>query len=136
MRPSCTACWENPSRTVVVDRRVRPVDRDLVEVRAAEAGELGVEVAEEPRLHERVVDHLDAAHEVADVERHLLDLGEEVAGLRFSVMRPIGCTGTSSSGTSLVESSRSMPSKYWSSLSGITCTPSSHSGKAPAVMAL
>ena len=64
---------------VVVHRGVGPVDRDLVEVRAAEAGELGVEVAEQAGLHQRVVDDLDAAHQVADVERHLLDLGEEVA---------------------------------------------------------
>ena len=63
---------------VVVDRRVRPVDRDLREVGSAEPGELGVEVAEQPGLHQRIVDHLDAPHEVTDVERDLLDLGEEV----------------------------------------------------------
>ena len=68
-----------PVAAEVVDRRVGPVDRDLVEVRAAEAGELGVEVAEQAGVHQRVVDHLDAAHEVADVERDLLHLGEEVA---------------------------------------------------------
>ena len=63
----------------VVDRRVGSVDRDLVEVGTAQPRELGVEVAEQAGVHQRVVDHLDAAHEVADVERDLLDLGEEVA---------------------------------------------------------
>ena len=38
--------------------------------------------------------------------------------------------------TIFVESSRSMPWKYSSSESGITCTPSSHSGNAPAPIAL
>ena len=62
----------------VVDRRVRPVDRDLVEVRAAQAGELGVDVGEQPRLHQRVVGDVDARHQVADVEGDLLGLGEVV----------------------------------------------------------
>ena len=113
----------------VVDRRVRAVDRQLVEVRAAEPGELGVEVGEQPRLQQRVVGDVDAGHEVADVEGDLLGLGEEV-GRRAasSVSRPSGCTGASSSGTSLVGSSRSMPSKVWSSVSSKACTPSSHCG--------
>ena len=66
------------------------------------------------------------------MEGDLLGLGEEVR--RVAVQGHAGrsvCTGTSSSGTSFVASSRSMPSKYWSSVSGITCTPSSHSGNAP-----
>ena len=44
-------------------------------------------------------------------------------------------TGAISSGTSFVGSSRSMPSNVSSALSGNTCTPRSHSGKAPASMA-
>ena len=62
----------------VVDRCVRPVDRQLVEVRAAQPGQLGVDVGEQPHLEQRVVGDVDAGHEVADVEGHLLRLGEEV----------------------------------------------------------
>ena len=50
-------------------------------------------------------------------------------------MDPTNCTGHSSSGTSLVGSSRSMPSKVCSGVSGMICRPSSHSGNAPAWMA-
>ena len=66
----------------VVDRCVRAVDRDLVEVRATQTRELGVDVGEEPRLQQRVVRHLDAGYQVAEVEGHLLRLGEVVAGVR------------------------------------------------------
>ena len=45
------------------------------------------------------------------------------------------CTGASSSGTILVGSSRSMPSKVSSGVSGKTWMPRSHSGKAPFSMA-
>ena len=62
----------------VVDRRVRAVDRQLVEVRSAEPRQLGVDVGEEPHLEQRVVGDVDAGHEVADVEGDLLGLGEEV----------------------------------------------------------
>ncbi len=44
----------------------------------AEAGQLGVEVAEQPSLHQRIVDHFDATHEVTNVVGDLLHLGEEV----------------------------------------------------------
>ena len=76
--PPCTALLVQAVAQHVVDRRVRPVDRDLGEVRAAEPGELGVEVGEQPRLQQRVVGDVDAGHEVAGVERDLLGLGEEV----------------------------------------------------------
>ena len=67
-----------PVAEVVVHRGSRPVDRDLLEVGAAEPGELRVEVAEQPGLQERVVDHVDARHQVTHVVRNLLHLGEEV----------------------------------------------------------
>jgi len=51
----------------VVDRAVRPVDRDLREVRAAQPGDLGVEVGEQPRLQQRVVGDVDARRQVTDV---------------------------------------------------------------------
>ena len=44
----------------------------------AEPGQLGVDVGEQARLQQRVVGDVDAGHEVADVEGHLLGLGEEV----------------------------------------------------------
>ena len=76
--PSWTACLVHAVAQHVVDGRVGAVDRELVEVRAAQPGELGVEVGEEPRLEQRVVGDVDAGHEVAHVEGDLLGLGEEV----------------------------------------------------------
>ena len=54
--------------------------------------------------------------------------------MRFRVSLPTRCTGTSSSGSSLVGSRRSKP-KANSSFSSMTWRPSSHSGKLPASMA-
>ena len=45
---------------VVVDRGMSPVDRDLVPVGAAQPGDLGVEIGEEPGLEQRVVRDVDA----------------------------------------------------------------------------
>ncbi|EWS62530.1 hypothetical protein Y695_04243 [Hydrogenophaga sp. T4] len=59
---------------------------------------------------------------------------KKLSGLRFSTRRPMRRTGTSSSGISLVGSSRSK-AKRCSSASGTTCTPSSHSGNWPLAMA-
>jgi len=66
----------------VVDGGVRPVDGDLLEVRATESGQLGVEVGEQPGLQQRVVGDVDPRHEVAGMEGHLLSLGEVVGGVR------------------------------------------------------
>ncbi|SLH05140.1 Uncharacterised protein [Mycobacteroides abscessus subsp. abscessus] len=52
---------------------------------------------------------------------------KKLSGLRSSTIRPTGSTGTCSSGTSLVASSRSK-SKSNSFSTGMSCTPSSHSG--------
>ncbi len=60
---------------------------------------------------------------------------KKFVGFRLSVILPIGCTSASSSGTILVGSSRSMPSKVCSGVSGNTWMPSSHSGNAPASIA-
>ncbi len=59
---------------------------------------------------------------------------KKLSGLRFSVSLPTRRTGTSSSGRSLVASSRSKP-YFSSSFSSTICTPSSYSGKAPASIA-
>ena len=63
---------------VVVHLRDRRVDRDLVEVRSAEAGQLGVEVGVMAALQQRVVAGVDARDHVHRAERDLLGLGEEV----------------------------------------------------------
>ncbi len=60
---------------------------------------------------------------------------KKLVGLAFSVSRPMGWTGASSSGTIFVGSSRSMPSKVCSGVSGKTWMPSSHCGYAPDSMA-
>ncbi len=63
---------------VVGDGHNGAVDRDLVEVRSAEPGELRVQVREEPGLEQRVVGDIDPRDDVADVEGGLLRLSEEV----------------------------------------------------------
>ncbi len=59
---------------------------------------------------------------------------KKFSGLRSSTIRPIGRTGTCSSGMIFVGSSRSK-SNANSSSSGTSCTPSSHSGYSPASIA-
>src|SRR5690606_3795839 len=56
---------------------------------------------------------------------------KKLSGLRLSTSRPIGVTGTSSSGMILVASSRSKLN-FPASSSGINCTPKVHSGYSPA----
>ncbi|MNT57705.1 hypothetical protein D3C72_1950940 [compost metagenome] len=63
---------------VVVVRRYRPVDRDLVEVRPTQAADLGIGVREQPALQQRVVGKVDTWHDMAWAERHLFDLGKEI----------------------------------------------------------
>ena len=65
----------------VVDRGVRTVDGQLVPVGTAQAGDLGVQVGEEPTLQQRIVGHVDARDQVVRVERHLLRLREVVGGV-------------------------------------------------------
>jgi hypothetical protein len=70
----------------VVDRRVRPVDRELGEVGSAQAGQLRVQVGEQPGL-QRVIGDLDPRHEVAEVEGDLLGFREVVR--RVAVQREL-----------------------------------------------
>src|SRR5690606_15606285 len=57
---------------------------------------------------------------------------KKLSGLRLSTSRPIGVTGTSSSGMILVASSRSKLN-FPASSSGINCTPKVHSGYSPGI---
>ena len=116
----------HPVAQHVVDRAVRPVDRQLGEVRPAEPGQLGVQVGEQPGLHQRIVGDLDARHQMSGVEGDLLGLGEVVGRVAIQGQLADQCTGASSSGTSLVGSSRSMPSNVSVPSSGITWRPSSY----------
>lgn len=59
---------------------------------------------------------------------------KKLSGFRFSTSRPMGSTGTSSSGISFVASSTSKLNSSACS-SGNTCTPKSHSGYSPASIA-
>jgi hypothetical protein len=68
----------HPVALVVVHRRQRRVDRDLVEVRAAQARDLRVQVGVDAPCQQRVVAEVDARHDVRGAEGHLLGLGEEV----------------------------------------------------------
>ena len=54
------------------------VDRQLVEVRAAQPGQLGVEVGEIARLQKRIVGEVDPTGHVGRAEGDLLGLGEVV----------------------------------------------------------
>ena len=49
-----------------------------MEVRPAQAEQLGVGVGKQPALQQRIVGEVDARHDVAGMERRLLGLGEEV----------------------------------------------------------
>ena len=62
----------------VVDRAMRPIDRELCEIGSPEAGQLGIEIREEPCLHERVVGGLNPRHQVAGVKGDLFGLREIV----------------------------------------------------------
>ena len=66
---------------VVVHLRDRRVDRDLVEVRPAEARDLRVDVRVDAPREQRIVGEVDAGHDVRRAERDLLGLGEEVVGV-------------------------------------------------------
>ena len=103
-RPRRDRLAMHPVALVVVDRRDRRVDRDLVEVLAAEPRRLRVEVRVIAACQQRVVAEVDAGHDVAGAERDLLVSAKKLSGLRLSTMRPTGVTGTSSSGISFVES--------------------------------
>ena len=63
----------------VVDRGVGAVDRQLAEVRPAEAADLRVQVGEQAALQQRIIGHVDARYEVARVEGDLFGLFEVVA---------------------------------------------------------
>ena len=66
------SCWK------LCERAFRRVDRDMGEVRAAEALELRVEIGEVAALQQRIVGEVDAGHDVLRAERDLLGLGEEI----------------------------------------------------------
>ena len=63
---------------VVMKRAHRPVDRNLVEVRAAQAADLRIRVREQTPLQQRIVREIDARHDMPRMERHLFGFGEEV----------------------------------------------------------
>jgi hypothetical protein len=92
---------------VVVHLRDRRVDRDLVEVRPAEARDLRVHVRVDAAGEQRIVGEVDAGHDVRRAEGDLLGLGEEVVGIAVEHHAAHRRTGTSSSGTILVASSTS-----------------------------
>src|SRR4051812_20969990 len=66
---------------IVVDRRNRRVDRNLVEVRTAESGDLRVDVGVNAAGEQRVVREIDPRNHMRRAKRHLLRLSEEVVGV-------------------------------------------------------
>ncbi len=73
---------------VVVHLRHRRIDRDLVEVRPAQARELGVDVGVDAPLQQRVVGEVDPRDHVGRAEGHLLGLGEEVVRIAVQDQAP------------------------------------------------
>lgn len=57
------------------------VDGDLGEIWAAQTGQLGIDVGEEPALQQGVVCDVDARDQMAGVEGHLFGLCEVVGGV-------------------------------------------------------
>ncbi len=76
---------------VVLDLDDRRVDRDLVEVRAAQTGQLGILVREVTTLQQRIVREVDARHDVRRAECDLLGFGEEV--VRIAVQHHLADRG-------------------------------------------
>ena len=66
---------------MVVHGRYRPVDRNLVEVRATQANQLRIGIGEQTTLQQRIIGEVDAGHNVAGVKGHLLGLGKKVVGV-------------------------------------------------------
>jgi hypothetical protein len=89
---------------VVVHLRDRRVDRDLVEVRAAEPGDLRVDVRVDAAGEQRVVREVEAGTTCAVQNATCSVSAKKLSGLRLSTMRPTGRSGTSSSGTIFVAS--------------------------------
>ncbi len=63
---------------VVVYRRQRRVDGNLVEVGPAQPADLGIHVGMDASGQQRIVGEVDAGDHMRGAERHLLGLGEEV----------------------------------------------------------
>jgi len=76
---------------VVVDRRQRCVDRDLVEVGPAQPGDLGVHVRMDAPSQQRIVAEVDAGHHMGGAEGDLLGLGEEIVGVAVEHHAPDRC---------------------------------------------
>jgi hypothetical protein len=126
--PSLVDCLAVEAVTlVVVDLGDGAVDGDFVEVGAAQADQLGVEVGEETALQQGVVGEVDARYHVPRMEGHLLGLGEEVVRVAVEHHLADAAHRDQLFGDDLGRSSRSK-SKANSSSSSTICTPSSNSG--------
>jgi len=115
---------------VVVKRAYRLVDGDFVKIGAMQAQHLGIEIGEQPPLEQRIVAEVDARTICPGLKATCSVSAKKLSGLRLSTIRPMGSTGTCSSGMSLVGSSRSK-SNLCSSFSSTICTHNSHSRASP-----
>jgi hypothetical protein len=74
----------HPAHAVALEiahRTARPIDRQFVEICAAEPADLRVGIGEQPALQQRVVGEIEAGHEMARMEGCLLCFGEEIDGI-------------------------------------------------------
>src|SRR3954453_19947437 len=63
---------------VVMHRRYRTVDRNLMEVWTTKTQQLRIEIRKQSPLQQRIVSEVDAGYDVAGVKSDLLCFGEEV----------------------------------------------------------
>ena len=105
---------------VVMHLRDRRVDGDFVEIRAAQARDLGIDVRVNATSNGSLLKSSPGT--MCAVQNATCSVSaKKLSGLRLSTMRPIGVSGTSSSGMSLVASSTSK--LYFSVSSSVnTCT--------------
>ena len=66
---------------VVVNRRDRTVDRNLVKVWSTQTNQLRIGIREQTTLQQRIVGEIDSRHDVAGVKSDLLSFGKEVVGI-------------------------------------------------------
>ena len=64
----------------MMERAFRRIDRNVREVRTAEALQLSVEIREVAALQKRVIGKVDTGRHVLCHERNLLGLGEKIVG--------------------------------------------------------
>lgn len=83
------------------------IDRQMGEIRSAQAFQLGVEIGKIAALQQGVIAEINPRRNILRHECDLLGLCKKLSGIRSSTRRPIAFGGNISSGMILVGSSTS-----------------------------